>query len=327
MGKKKEKNSKNPEIDLLTVFDRIGEFFEWIKTVLFRIIHFFVRNAITVIVLIVLGAGIGFFLNKTIDRYEQKIIVAPNFKSTDYLYSKIDFLASKIASNDTLFFKSIGIQKPSEIVDIKIEPVVDVNNLMNEDGKNIELLQLMAQNGDLKSIVKETTTNKNFTLHTIILKTRGIVTNQNTVEPLLNYLNASPYFDFYKKISIQNIQNNIQRKEATILQIEGILNQLSGTYGKHSTNEKLVYYNEDLNLDEVIKAKDSLSNEVYKLKLEQFKSSKTIKEEGVVLNIKNTKSLLNKLIFILPLLFVGLFVCFSFFISFYKKQSLKAISK
>src|SRR5690349_3167737 len=103
MGKKKAKKTNNPEIDLLTVFDRIGDFFEWIKTLLFRSIQFFVKNVKIVSVLIVLGIVFGFFLTKVISRFEQKIIVAPNFKSTDYLYSKIDFIASKITAKDTLF--------------------------------------------------------------------------------------------------------------------------------------------------------------------------------------------------------------------------------
>ncbi|MDR6845024.1 hypothetical protein [Flavobacterium granuli] len=324
MGKKKDKNPENPEIDLLTVFSRIGDFFEWINTLLFRTIRFFVKNVIVVSVLMIVGIGAGYFLTKVISRFEQKIIVAPNFKSTDYLYSKIDFLASKIVLNDTLFLKSIGIEKPSEIVSITIEPVVDVNNLINKNGENLELLQLLSQNGDLKSIIKETTTNKNFRLHTIILKTVGVVSPQNTVEPLLKYLNASSYYDVYNTINSKNIQNNIKTKEATILQIDGILNQFSGTYGKLSNNEKLVYYNENLNLDEVIKTKDSLSKEIGKLKIEQYNTSKTIIEKGMVLNTKNSKDLKGKLIYILPLVFVGLFVFFSFFISFYKKESLKA---
>jgi len=327
MGKKKDKKSNNPEIDLLTVFDRIGDFFDWIKTLLFRSIQFFVKNVKIVSVLIVLGIVFGFFLTKVISRFEQKIIVAPNFKSTDYLYSKIDFIASKIARKDTLFLKSIGIRKPTEIVSITIEPVVDVTNLMNKDGKNTELLQLMAQNGDIKSIIKETTTNKNFALHTIILNTTGVVSTQNTVEPLLKYLNASTYYDVYNRINSQNIQNNIQSKEATILQIDGILNQFSGIYGKHANNEKLIYYNENLNLAEVIKTKDSLVNVIDKLKIEQYNTSKTIKEMGIVLNVKSNKTIREKLTFILPLVFVGLYVFLSFFMSFYKKQSLKANSK
>jgi hypothetical protein len=319
-----EQNNNNPEIDLLTVFGRIGDFFEWINTLLFRMIQFFVKNAIVVAVLVVLGFGFGFFLEKINRNYEQKIIVTPNFKSTDYLYSKINFLAYKMKLRDTLFLKSIGIQNSYQMLSISIEPIVDVYNLINKDGKNLELLQLMAQNGDLKSIVKETTTSKNYTLHTIILNTVGVVSSKSTIEPILKYLNTSTYYETYKKINSQNIQNKIKNKEATILQIDGILNQFSGAYGNYPNNEKLVYYNQNLNIDAIIRTKDSLSAQIGTLKIEQYNTDKLVKEKGMVLNVKSNKTVKTKLVYILPLVFVGLFVFFSFLISFYKKQSLKA---
>lgn len=324
MSTPKENNSENPEIDLLTVFSKIGDFFEWINTLLFRIIRFFVKNAIVVIVLIVLGVGIGYFLEKASPRFEQKIIVAPNFKSTDYLYSKINFLEDKIVLKDTLFLKSIGIQNPSGIVSIAIEPIVDVYNLINKDGKNLELLELMAQNGDIKSIVKETTTSKNYELHTITINTAAFVSAQNCIEPILKYLNSSRYYETYKKINFKNIQSKIKSKEATIVQIDGILNQFSGPYGNHANSEKLIYYNENLDLDGIIKTKDSLSSQIGRLKIELYNTDKTIKEKGIVLNLKDKKTIKGKLVFILPLLFIGVFVFFSFFVSFYKKQSQKA---
>lgn len=188
----------------------------------------------------------------------------------------------------------------------------------------MDLLELMAQNGDIKSIVKETTTSKNYALHTIIINTSAVVSSQNCIEPLLKYLNTSAYFETYKKINLQNLQDKIKRKEATIVQIDGILNQFMGPYGNHANNEKLIYYNENLNLDGIIKNKDSLSAQIGALKIEQFNSDKIIKDKGIVLNLKDHKSIKGKLIFILPLLFIGLFVFFSFFNSFYKKQSLKA---
>ncbi|PKB16749.1 hypothetical protein [Flavobacterium sp. 5] len=316
-------NENNSEIDLLTVFSKIGDFFEWINTLLFKAIRFFVKNVIVVVILIIVGAGAGYFSLNVNPRFEQKVMVAPNFKSTDYLYTKIDFLAYKIALRDTLFLKSIGIHKTSAIVSIAIEPIVDIYSLMNKDGKNMELLQLMAQNGDIKSIVKETTTSKNYALHTIIIKTAEVVSVENCIEPILKYLNTSPYYEAYKKINFQNIQNKIKSKEATIFQIDGILNQFSGPNGNHVNNEKLIYYNENLDLDGIIKTKDSLSDLIATLKIEQYNTDKTIKEKGIVLNLKDSKTIKGKLIFILPLLFVGLFVFFSFFNSFYKKQSLK----
>ena len=44
MSVAKGNNSENPEIDLLTVFSKIVDFFEWINTLLFRAIRFFVKS-------------------------------------------------------------------------------------------------------------------------------------------------------------------------------------------------------------------------------------------------------------------------------------------
>jgi hypothetical protein len=318
------KREDNPEIDLLTVFSRIGDFFEWINTLLFKMIRFFVKNAIVVAVLIIVGVVAGRYLDSSQKGYDNRIIVSPNFESSNYLYSKIDLLASKIKLQDTQFLKSIGIQNPLQIASISVEPIVNVNDLVNKDDKEFQLLELMKENEGLNTIVKDTTLRKYYNFHTIKINANGIIAEKSTIDPILNFLNASLYYDAFRKINSQNIQNNIKSKEATILQIDGILNKFSSGNTSQSGNEKLIYYSENLNLDGVIKTKDSLSTLIEKLKLEQYNTDTTIKEKGMVLNIKNNKTVKGKLIFILPLLFVGLFVFFSFFISFYKKQSMKA---
>jgi hypothetical protein len=316
-------NREDQEVDLLLVFNKIGDFFEWINTLLFRIIRFFIKNAILVVVLILVGFGVGKYLQKSNNSYDQKIIVVPNFKSTEYLYSKIDLLGSKIVLQDTLFLKSIGIKNPLQIASISVEPVINVNDLINEKDKEFQLLELMEKNEGLKSIVKDTTLRKYYNFHSITINTNGAVSSKTTIDEILNFLNKSSYYDGFKKINSKNIQNQIKIKGGTIDQIDGILNRFSVARNS-SSNDKLVYYNENIDLDKVIRTKDSISDQIGLLKIEEYNTDKTIKEKGMVLNIKNNKTVRGKLIFILPLLFVGLFVFISFFISFYKKQSIKA---
>jgi hypothetical protein len=324
MSIKGENHPENQEIDLLVMFKKVGNFFDWMSFSLFRMIQFFIKNAIVVAVLIAVGFGIGVYFKQSMNSYDQKIIVSPNFKSTDYLYVKIDLLSSKIALKDTFFLKSIGIKNPMQITNIAVGPIRNVNNLINKEDKGFQLLQLMQENENLKSIIKDTTLNRNYTFHTIVITTTGMTSSKNTIEPVLNFLNTSAYYDGIATINSRNIQHQIQSKEGTITQIDGILNKFSAINPSQSGNDKLVYYNENLNLDQVINVKDSLSDQIGALKLELYNSDKIIKERGMILNIKKYKSIRGKLLFILPILFVGLFVFFSFFLSFYKKQSLKA---
>src|SRR5436189_5313773 len=97
-------NSKNiaedQEIDLSQISKKICEFFENISARIFMGFLFLKRNMLIIGLLILIGVGLGFYLDKTSKSYVSEIIVSPNFGSTDYLYSKIELLQSKISEND-----------------------------------------------------------------------------------------------------------------------------------------------------------------------------------------------------------------------------------
>jgi len=317
-------NNDNQEIDLFQISKKIGNLFQELNAFIFRCIQFFVKNGVIILILLIVGFGLGYYLDKNQKEYNHQIIVAPNFKSTDYLYSKIDLLASKISEKDVLFLKSIGINDPSQLTKISIEPIVDVYKLISNNEQNFELLELMAQNGDLKTIVKESTTSKNYNFHTIILSTNGVTRQSDFIDPILNYLNSSSYFQEIQKISVGNIQQKIKEKEATVLQIDGIVNAFSNRNGNAQNSDKLIYYNENSQLNDIIKTKDSLVNVLGTLKIDLFNARKVINDNAVILNIKNNKSINGKMKLVLPILFISLFIIFGFILSFYKSQSLKA---
>ena len=318
-------NQDDQEIDLMQISRKIGNIFQDFNTFLFRCIRFFVKNAVVILILFVLGFGVGMFLDSTKKTYNHEIIVTPNFGSTDYLYSKIDLLTAKINERDTAFLKSIGIQEPTKITKITIEPIVDVYGFINNSEQNFELLKLMSEDGDLKSIVKETTTSKNYAFHTITLLTKGITESKKGIQPLLNYLNTSDYYNRIQKVSVENIQQKIKTNEAIVSQIDGILNEFSNSAsGNHQKSDKLVYYNENTQLNDVIKTKESLIKEIGNLKVALLSSDKIIKDNSITINKENTSSINGKLKLILPLVFILIFILIRFFIAFYKKQSLKA---
>lgn len=316
-------NQDNQEIDLFVVFKKLGDFFQWINRMLFLSIHFFVKNVIIVFILILLGFGVGLYLDQTKQSYNQQIIVAPNFKSTDYLYAKIDLLASKIAERDSVFLKSAGINKYKNLRSIKIEPVVDIYKLISSNDQNFELLALLAQNGDLKTVVKETTTSKNYNFHTIIVNTAGKSNQNDIVKPLLQYLNTDNYFRDIQKLYVANIQQKIKVKEDIILQIDEIIDSYSVNKKIVSKNDNMIYYNDNNQLDNIIKTKDTLSSAMAALKIDFFNSKKVINDTSVVLNIKDNKFINGKLKFIFPLLLIALFILTKLFLSFYRSQSAK----
>src|SRR5690554_5806149 len=83
--------NNNEEIDLGDLFRLIKRFFEKIGNLLLRFLSFLLRNAIVLIILIVIGAIIGYFWQKSIEPlYKTEIIVATSFGSQEYLFKAID---------------------------------------------------------------------------------------------------------------------------------------------------------------------------------------------------------------------------------------------
>lgn len=324
-------NSDNQEIDLSMISNKINRFFGGLGTSIYRGIVFFKRNLLLTGILVVAGAGLGIYLDISNKSYDSEIIVRPNFGSIDYLYSKIDLLESKIKERDTLFLKSIGIEKPKNLNLIEIEPVIDIYSFVSNADKNsdqntqnFELVKLLAEDGDINKIIKDRVTSKNYSSHKIHLRTKGQIQDSKIIIPIMNYLNKNEYYEAIRKTYVKNIAIKMLKNEETINQINELLNQFSNSTNSTQKSDKLVYYNENTQLNEIIKTKEGLLFELGNQRLELANVDNIIKKTSAVINIKNTESVNGKLKFVLPILFIFGFVLVRSFFKFYKKQTLKA---
>ncbi|WP_433765049.1 hypothetical protein [Flavobacterium ginsenosidimutans] len=322
MSTKVPQNTEDQEIDLAQISKKIGNFFDRVSTSIFKSIQFFVKNWVTVLILIVVGFGTGFLLENYKKSYQHQIIVAPNFGSTDYLYSKIELIDAKIKEGDTLFLKNIiGIQNPDNLKKIEIEPIADVYNFINNKPENFELIKLMAEDGDIKKVLQENITSKNYTYQTIVLTTKNKTSEEKLVKPFLKYFNSSDYYSKIQKESYENIQLKMRKNDTIIKQIDGFLDNFSKSTNSGAKNDKLVYYNENTQLNDIIKTKETLINEQAIHKIELIAYDKIIKESSITTNIEYEKITEKYLKFILPVLFVLLFIFYRSFIKFYRRQN------
>ncbi len=321
MSKNQPINQEDQEIDLLEISKKIGGFFQKINFFLFRCIQFFVKKAIVILILLVIGAGLGFYLDKTLASYDSEIIVMPNFSSNDYLYSKINLINAKITDGDTTFLKAIGIKEITAIKKIEIKPMMDVYKFANKNPQNFETLKLMADKGDISKIVEDEMTSKNYLFHSLTIQSSKPVTVTGFVNPLLIYLNTSDYYSKIKSENLKNITIKIIQNDSIIKQIDAFLNNIKKNTGGKSNS--LVYYNENSQLNDIIKTKDLLIKEQGDHRLEFINLDKTIKDISIVTNIKNSKSINGRLKLMLPLLLVFLFLLYILFIKFYKRQKAK----
>ena len=332
MSNNRENDTIPEEIDLGILFQKISNFFSNIAFSIFKGIVFIKKNSLIIIGLFITGLVAGYFLDADNNAYNNEVIVLPNFGSTDYLYSKIDLLSSKINERDYKFLKSVGIKDPDKILSIKVDPVIDIYNFVNtntaiatsaQNTQNFELVKLLSESGDINKVIKDKLTSKNYPYHTISIVTFGFASKENTITPILNFLNNNDYFKNIRKTNVNNLKLKIQKNQEVINQIDGLLNEFSSTSNSNLKNDKLIYYNENTQLNEIIKTKTDLIEDNARQEVELINITKSIKDISTVTNIKNTKGLNGKMKFLLPLLFIFLFISIRLFKSFYKKQSAK----
>lgn len=319
-----QNNPDNQEIDLSQISKKMGNFLESTSTSIFRKFLFIKRNIIWIGILSVLGVGLGIYLDKTYKVYDNEIIVQPNFGSTDYLYAKIELINSKISDGDTIFLKEvIGLKEPKKFIKVSITPITDVYKFIDNKTQNFELIKLLAEDGDIKKIVNESLTSKNYPYHLLSFTTSNVTTDEQTSQPLLNYLNNSDYYKAIQKEYLNNIKIKMVQNDTIISQINGVLNSFSGTVNSTQKSDKLVYYNENTQLDAIIKTKDVLVYEQGTHRLELVNLDKIVKDNSSTLNIRNVKNVNGKMKLALPVLFIFIFILFSFFKSYYRKQMAK----
>jgi hypothetical protein len=318
----KTQNNDNQEIDLSQISKKIGSFFENISASIFNGILFFKRNIIWVLLLFIIGAGLGVYLDKTSKVYDNQIIVSPNFGANDYLYAKVELVDSKIKERDTVFLKSIGFKNSEKIIKIEIEPIVDIYKFINSQTTNFELIKLMAEDGELSKIVKDNMTSKNYPFHSIELVTTKELPADNFIKPLMEYLNNSDYFKIVQKENVNNVKVKMAENDSIIKQINGVLSNIINTTGG-SKSSSLVYYNDNMQLNDIIKTKDLLVAEQGMHRLELINFDKIVKDISVVSNVTNTAGTNGKMKLVLPFLFVGLFVLIALFKSYYRNQMAK----
>lgn len=316
-------NSQDQEIDLGQVFSKIGDFFQKIIDVIFDVILFVKKNIIVLIALFFIGAGLGYYLDKTSKTFDNEIIVTPNFGSVDYLYSKIALLEAKKKENDTVFFSNLGFKNIKDLGTIEVDPVIDIFKFVEGNGSGFELIKLMAEDGDINEIIEKGVTSKNYPIHKIKLSTSVKTTEEATINPLMNYLNDSEYFSKIRHQTIENRQEKLRENDSLIQQIDAFLKGFSNNISDSNKSDKLIYYSDNNNLNGIINSKESLITEKGNIRMKLINNDKIIKPISTVVNKLNTEGINGKRKLIFPIVLVFVFIVSKLFLSFYKHQLAK----
>jgi hypothetical protein len=327
MNKNDSKNVDGQEIDLALVSEAFSGLFRSISRSIFRLIRYLLRHIVVFFILVVVGAILGFYLDEDKKTYDSFVTIRPNFRSTDYVYSKIDLLYSRINDNDTLFLKAIGIKNPSNLKEINIYPIVDIYKFISENDskdsdQNFELFKYLSTDmGDMKDMVLDKVTSKNYTFHQIHFVTSSRARRDEILEPILNYLESNKDFRRAKQVFVENTNLKVEANKNMIAQIDGLLATFTNENSQTAQNTRSVYINQNTQMNDLIQTKNNLVSEIGSRKLELLYNEKVVKEISNIINLVNTKGLSGKLKILVPIAFLLIYLLFIGTISFYKKQA------
>lgn len=310
----------NREIDLAMVSGRIKGYFTRVNDSIFDWILFFKRNLVWLIAVIVLGVALGWWLDKGDKPYEQRIVAIPNFESVDYLYEKVGLINEKIKEGDEDFFKSIGISKAKKLQEIKVEPIIEIYDFIKkEEGtdKSLQVFKLMAENDNMDNILEGMPTARNYKKHLIVITTAGPKNEAEVVQPFLDYLNGDAYFKQIQQSYVENLRKKIVFNDSIINQIDNVI----GEFGANRNNDsKMLVYSDNTQISNILYTKMALINEKRENSIKLVDYTDIIKPSSLTLNVRKSSITAGHMKFILPILFIMLFIFVAMFRAFYTHQ-------
>ncbi len=308
------------EIDLGYLFNKISDFFRSFVRLLFLVITFFIKYIIVIVVLILAGTGIGYYLDKNkTEVYDNQLIVIPNFESTQYLYDKVEALSSKLKDRDAEFLKKTIGANYIELITLEAKPIVDIFTFAATSRDRVDLFKVLTDKQDIPDYVKDPQNFQYFKYHHITIKIKGKEHSKEIVAAIEKYLNENDHFTEYMKVSRESTQFRIETSLRTISQIDTIL-KAAASIDKGKSNLPSVMVNDNSQLNDVIESKDRMLYNLLKLNMQKVDEQSIIKVAAINYNVSDFSGfhISNKVKY--PLLLVLLFSGFFFVKYLYKKM-------
>lgn len=232
----------NEEIDLGFLFEKIKSFFKSILVGLVRIIQFFWKHKFPLIGVGVVGIAVGLYMAKTSERiYLNELLVKPNYKSTQYLYDKVDAVNFKIDNKDSIFLKDIFGDYYNKVKGIEVEPIVDVYNLIGESKESRETFEeIFADNAD-EAFFEAEINKLAYTNHKVKLLLKGDEWNEKLSLAFLDHLNSNTFYNEQKDIILKKKAEILAENKFMRDQIDSIIKSVKKESMPAFTNEGLSF--------------------------------------------------------------------------------------
>lgn len=239
MSEDNKTKPQNEEVDLVQLFNMIGKvvsrFFKFIRGVLNSLflafvwlVFFFREKIIFLIVSIILGAGLGFYFQKTTKPvYVSNFTIKQNYDTGETLYKAINYYNDLVFQNDfKTLNKSLGINTSDSeaIIGFNIEPVVTENQKLQAYNLYLKTLDSTAASKiEYASFVKN---NKdyNYEDQQIIIKASNRSNFKTVFNSIITNIENNVFFKRLQEKQIVNLEHKKTNLEKILIQSDSLQN-------------------------------------------------------------------------------------------------------
>lgn len=272
-----QSKTSEEEIDLMQVFKILKQFFIKILKQFFSILTFYKKKWIFFSLLIVIGAVIGYFIDRSTGAtiYEQEVIIEPKHGSTSYLYSFIDKMPYRLG--DERFVRSLGLEPiwAENIKSIKLEPVIvmkDVMNQLHHDYNDQTSYQILTDYAE-EDMASEKFRNF-YTHHRLIVFFKSNQEYNNKItESILKNISDNDYFRNQIDYKFSEVTFELKKNNASLQFIDQYLHKLTTDTTKN-------------NQDVIILADETQTTTIAALLKQKASLLRAIKENKETLNLE-----------------------------------------
>lgn len=319
-----QNQAPNDEIDLSLVFDKIKSVFKSLLLGVVMIFQFFWNHKIRLIILIIIGIGLQFLLLTQIKKvYVNEFLVRTNFGSTEYLYSKVNSINTKLNSKDTLYLKGVFGSDFERVKELEVVPVVDVYNLVNKSEENRETFELLLDEyGDISFLEEEININE-YPTHKLRVFIKGSLNNEIISKHLYDFLSDNEFFNELKQTALSSYKEQLEQNKVIRDQIDSIIKDQREHGMMPNLNDKTVSFTGSQDLKELLSQKQGLLYNDFTLRNQLSSEDAILKTIDSSFGVSHENQI--KEPYIISLILIGLYIII-FFIRFISKSTLKFIN-
>jgi|AntDeeMinimDraft_4_1070355.scaffolds.fasta_scaffold06866_1 hypothetical protein len=224
-----DQNNKDGEINLGDLGRAISLAFQKLGLAFIRLAAFILRNIVVLALLIIVGVGIGYFVNQQkTETYQTSFTVANFFASTDFLNKEVEEIDFALKSQDSSLMGEVGINEGTGQFSLVISPIFTEKNLDNGEREYYELL---SENDFIEGEAKEKMFKNSFNYQRVTLTYPAEVDGPKILMSILDKIRQN---DFYKSLiekRSQDIKDQIESNEFLIKQIDRLVKNYASNLG------------------------------------------------------------------------------------------------